>query len=146
MIINKTIEIGAPVEVAWSTWVDRMIDWWPYGTHSVGGDAVRSLVVEPKVGGRVYEVLDDGTEHDWGLISVFDPPKRLVQSWHPGTDPSTATELEVRFAGIGDGSRTRFELEHRGWERHPMGERMAQGYAVGWDFVLQEFPAIAVRT
>ncbi|HSM43794.1 MAG TPA: hypothetical protein VK969_02130, partial [Acidimicrobiia bacterium] len=36
--------------------------------------------------------------------------------WHLRRDRSDATDVEVRFLAAGP-SRTRIEIEHRGWER-----------------------------
>ena len=73
---------------------------------------------------------------------TWEPPHRFAMSWYPGSDPSSATELEVRFAREGEG--TRIELEHRGWEI--LGERAAQsrtGYDGGWITVLGFFETAA---
>jgi hypothetical protein len=59
-------------------------------------------------------------------------------SWYPGHDSSQATELEVRFAADGDG--TRVDLVHRGWEI--LAERAQEarsGYDSGWGDVLSYY-------
>ena len=56
-------------------------------------------------------------------------------SWYPGHDAAQATQLEVRFAAEGDG--TRVDLEHTGWEI--LAERAREtrnGYDAGWGTVL----------
>jgi uncharacterized protein YndB with AHSA1/START domain len=134
-VIRKAVTVGAPAERAFAVFTTEMGSWWPLGRHSVGLDDAVMVTVEEHAGGRVYETLADGSESDWGLISVWEPPHRLVFSWHPGRDAATAQEVDVRFTPEGGG--TRIELEHRGWEK--LGERageIASGYAAGWDVVL----------
>ena len=59
-------------------------------------------------------------------------------SWYPGHDASRATELEVRFAAEGDG--TRVELDHRGWEIHAeQAVETRDAYDGGWVTVLEHY-------
>jgi uncharacterized protein YndB with AHSA1/START domain len=102
---------------------------------------------DPGPDGRLVETLSDGRETVWGYILAWDPPHRLVFSWHPGhdcarTQVSEATEVEVRFSAAGDA--TEVELVHRHWER--LGERAAaarEEYHQGWDPVLARYVALA---
>ena len=97
------------------------------------------MVFEAREGGRLYERLSNGEECDWGEILVWDPPNRIVLTWHPGyEDPAEMTEIEVRFSAAGEG--TLVELVHTGWER--LGERRASarnGYNEGWNYVLGKY-------
>ena len=74
-----------------------------------------SVVFETREGGRIVETSTDGTENVWATVSVWEPPNRVVFSWAPDVDKAVQTEVEVRIAPDGDG--TRFELIHRGWEK-----------------------------
>lgn len=70
---------------------------------SIGEAEMADFVIEPKAGGRWYEVGVDGTECDTGLVSEYEPPNRLVLTWHLDgnlqydPDPAHASEVEVRF-------------------------------------------------
>lgn len=33
----------------------------------------------------------EGIEHDWGVVTVWDPPKRLAYLWHLGRNRDEAT-------------------------------------------------------
>lgn len=96
------------------------------------------MTFEGRVGGRVYETAPDGTEHLWGTVTEWDPPRRIVFTWHPGRPVDTRQEVEVTFQLAGEGSRT--DLVHSGWEH--LGERAAEiraNYDTGWDVVLGRY-------
>jgi hypothetical protein len=126
LVVRKSVMVEAPVERAFAVFTKGLSTWWPLETHHIGAQAAVAAVMEPRAGGRVYERAADGTECDWGLVRVWEPPGRLVVGWHLqddwsfDPDPARATEYEVRFIAEGEG-RTRVELEHRGFER--WGER-----------------------
>ena len=128
--IRKTVVVDfAPAE-AFELFTTRIASWWPVGTHSYGGDEVQDVVLEPHVGGRLYEVTDKG-EQDWGSVVAWDPPGRFVLDWQIGD--ARGTEVEVTFEAEGPGSRV--VLEHRGFgAADPRGR-----YASGWDVVLAPF-------
>ena len=111
VFIRKSVEVDAPVETAFRVFTEQAGSWWPLATKSVGQDEAVDLVFEPRAGGRVYERVRSGEEHDWGEILAWEPPERLVFTWHPGRAAETSQEVEVRFAPSGEG--TRLELEHR---------------------------------
>jgi len=41
-------------------------------------------VLQAGVGGRIYERAADGTEHEWGEVTVWQPPERLAYLWYLG--------------------------------------------------------------
>ena len=136
--IRKSADVAVPVETAFRVFTEEIGSWWPLATKSVGQDEAVDLTVEPGVGGRVYEQVRSGEEHDWGEILAWEPPHRLVFTWHPGRGAETGQEVEVTFAAISDG--TRVELEHRGWERlvGPGGE-IPSHFESGWEEALASY-------
>lgn len=136
--ITRSVEVGLAPEAAFALFTERASTWWPFATHSVAGDAAETAVFEPRVGGRVYERARDGSEHGWGEITHWDPPRRFALAWT--LDPSCAgTEVEVRFDPLSGG--TRVELEHRGWQK--ASPQLVEGYAGGWEHVLRTFAGAA---
>ena len=134
----KEVLVAIPPEDAWNLFTDGIDEWWPVESHSVGGDRVAAVVIEGSVGGRILERWGDGTESVWGEVQIWEPPRHLRCTWHPGRDASEATEVEVWFEDRDGGTRLR--LEHRGWERR--GEKaveMRSSYDSGWDFVLGRY-------
>lgn len=138
----KELTVAAPVERAWSVFTAEITSWWPADTHSISPERVREIVFEARLGGRIIERWDDGTEYSWGEVDLCEPPHRVRFSWHPSAEPRAATEVEVTFTPAGDGTNVR--LEHRGWER--LGEDGAASradYDPGWDYVLGRYAAAA---
>lgn len=133
--IRKSVRVGVPLEQAFRIFTDEIASWWPLATKSVGQAEAVDLTIEPRVGGRVYESVRSGEVHDWGEVLAWDPPRRLVFTWHPGRGAETGQEVEVTFAAAGED--TRVELEHRGWDRLvAAGEAIPEHYESGWDEVL----------
>ena len=138
LAIRKLVTVAVPVETAFRVFTEEVASWWPLATKSIGQEETETLVIEPRVGGRVYEQVRSGEEHDWGEILAWDPPRRFVFTWHPGRGAETGQEVEVTFAASGDG--TRVELEHRGWERLvSRAEDIPEHFESGWVEVLDHF-------
>ncbi len=134
--VRKTISVRCNQERAFSIFTDGIARWWPLKKLSLSQARAVSCAIEPRAGGTVYEVDNDGARIPWGQVLVWEPPSRLVMSWHPGSPAETAQEVEVRFTP--EGSGTRVDLEHRGWEK--LGERAAEArsnYDGGWVLVFE---------
>lgn len=135
--IRKSVTVQGPPEETFRLFTDGIAGWWPTDRYSVSQVRTRDVVLEPRAGGAVFEVRDDGQTFLWGSVLAWEPPGRLVLSWHPGRDPDAAQEIEVRFTAAADG--TRVDLEHRGWAR--LGAEAAtvrERYESGWAVVLGE--------
>jgi uncharacterized protein YndB with AHSA1/START domain len=140
--ITRSVIVRAPIERAFRVFTEEMGAWWPLQTHSVSVDqelGQRPVTVEMEtgVGGRIEEVLDDGSTRDWGEVVDWEPPRRVVLAWKPNERPTPPTEVDVRFSP--DGDATVVELEHRGWDRlGPAAAEIHPLYASenGWTMVL----------
>lgn len=136
--VVKEVRVPLSPADAFELFTARAASWWPLVTHSVGGEDAVACTFEPRVGGRLYETVRDGTEHTWGTILRWEPPARIALTWHPGRTPSTEQHLEVTFSRIEGGTLVR--LVHTGWERlGKAGPEERDSYVRGWDFVLARF-------
>ena len=144
--VTTSIVVDAPVEKAFDVFTQDMGGWWPPDHHILQAP-LAEMVLEPRVGGRIYDVGTDGSQCQWARVLAFDPPSRFVFSWDISlqweveTDHSKASEVEVRFTAE-DAKRTRVELEHRHLDRHGDGwEAMSDGIgsADGWGSGLRRF-------
>jgi uncharacterized protein YndB with AHSA1/START domain len=138
--VVKSLVVARSQADAFRIYTDEISMWWPKHKFSIGAENVASVALEGRVGGRIFERWHDGSEKLWGTVIAWEPPARLVYTWHVATDPEHTSEVELRFAALG-ANRTRVTLEHRHWERMS-GERAAavrENYDNGWQVVLYEF-------
>jgi len=141
LTIRKSVTVSCSPAEAFELFTERKTEWWPYESHAASGEKPAEVVYEPRVGGRVYDRLNDGRENQWATVLVWEPPHRVAIEWrvNPANPP---TELEVQFTPEGAG--TRVDLEHRGWERYEERANEFFGeYNTGWDFVLGRYVAAA---
>lgn len=142
LVIRKSVTVSVPPEQAFRVFTEGIASWWPMHHHAVETDKAEAIVLEGEVGGRLYERTSEGVEHAWGVVTAWEPPDRVAFTWHPGRDEKTAQQIEVTFAS--EGTATRVELLHAGWERY--GEKAAESmsqYDSGWATVLGSFAEAA---
>jgi uncharacterized protein YndB with AHSA1/START domain len=139
--IEIAFEVACPVDRAFELWTAGIGRWWPKD-HTVTAAPDLAVVLEGRIGGRIFERLASGIEHDWGEITIWEPPTRLGYTWHLNRDRADATDVEIRF--VPRGALTRIEIEHRGWERLGRGgadwRDRNQG---GWSTLLPHYVAEA---
>jgi uncharacterized protein YndB with AHSA1/START domain len=138
--LKLSFDIDCSPEQAFEVWTGRIGTWWPTD-HTVSGQPGLEIVLQSGVGGRIYERTTEGVEYEWGQVTVWEPPGRLVYEWHLRQDRADATEVEIRFLPHG-AAATRVVIEHRGWERLGSAgdERRAQNRG-GWESLLPHFRA-----
>lgn len=142
--IRLTFEVDCAPDRAFEMWTARISQWWP-PDHTVSGGTGLAVVIEGRPGGRIFERTAAGVEHEWGEVTVWEPPTRLGYLWHLRRDRADATEVEIRFVPGGPAT-TRVEIEHRGWELLGAGGRewRDRNYG-GWSTLLPHFVAAAGR-
>ncbi|MGH9217109.1 MAG: SRPBCC family protein [Acidimicrobiales bacterium] len=147
--VRTAITVAISQQRAFEVFTAQFGTWWPK-EYSIGEADMANFVLEPKVGGRWYEVGVDGKQCDTGRVTAFEPPERVVLAWHLNEnwqydpDPAHASEVEVRFIAE-DLQHTRVELEHRAFERHGAGaQAVHDGVDQGWSYCLDLFAKQAV--
>lgn len=121
-------------ETAFRLWTEAIGKWWP-ADHTVSGDPA-AVVFEGRVGGRVFERARDGSEHEWGRVTLWEPPARLGYTWYLGAESDDATDVRIGFRD-GGGEGTVVEIQHQGWER--LGTRAAdrrERNRAGWESLI----------
>ncbi|MGH3763181.1 SRPBCC family protein [Actinophytocola sp.] len=142
--VDKTVTVRAGRERAFTVFTERFHSWWP--GHHIGGAELADVIIEPREGGRWYEHGVDGSECDWGRVLAWEPPARLVLSWHLRADfsyepdPAKASEIEVRFVAEAP-DRTRVEFSHHHIERHDDPDGVVEGVDSpgGWTSILAAY-------
>jgi uncharacterized protein YndB with AHSA1/START domain len=149
--VRRAITVKVSQARAFEVFTKNFGCWWP-ASHSIGKSPLRNAVIEPEVGGRWYEVGEDGTECEWGKVLAWDPPSRVLLAWQLGADwrfnANLITEVEVRFTPEGTAS-TLVELEHRHLERMgPAAEaaRTAIASDNGWRSIIARYAEFAAQS
>jgi hypothetical protein len=113
--VRREVVVEVDRARAFQIFTADMTSWWP-PEHHIGSAPIEEIVVEPRVGGRWFTRHRDGTETSTGVVTLWEPPGRLVVTWQIGADwryhDDLVTAVEVRFEEAGPG-RTRVQLEHR---------------------------------
>jgi len=145
--VRTSVTVDVSREHAFSVFTQRFGAWWP-PSHHISEVPLAEVRVEPRAGGRWYEVGTDGTECDWGSVLTWDPPARLVLGWQLDAtfrfNPDFVTEVEVTFTADGP-NRTQVVLEHRNLERYgERGEEIRRtiGGDEGWPMILASFAGL----
>lgn len=136
--VRKQLKVSLRVEKAFDLFTAGIGTWWPMATHSVGEEQAETCFFEGWVGGRIMEVLKDGSQSEWGRVLVWEPVHKVSFHWYPGREADTAQIVTVTFSEIPGGSLV--ELVHTGWET--LGEEAfarREGYDTGWDYVLAKY-------
>jgi uncharacterized protein YndB with AHSA1/START domain len=147
--VRKQIVVPASQQRAFEVFTAGFGDFKPR-EHNLMTSPITRTVFEPRVGGHIVDVAEDGTECRWARILAYEPFDRVMFSWDIGpdwrlvTDPDSASEVEVRFVAESP-ERTRVELEHRHLDRHGPGwEAVRDGIAddAGWPLYLDRYAAL----
>ena len=138
--IRKVVRVPLSVAAAFELFTDGISSWWPLSSHSVAGADAQAVVFERGVDGRIYELSRDGRESEWGRVTAWSPPNRVVFTWHPGRSSRTQGTVAVSFVDAernDSRQETIVTLEHSGWERLGEGAvELHRDYDSGWDLVL----------
>ncbi|MGH9626568.1 MAG: SRPBCC family protein [Bryobacteraceae bacterium] len=149
--VRKSVRVQVPQAVAWRVFTEQMGTWWPLENYKIGQARAINAVVEPGIGGRWYEVGEDGSTCQWGSVLAWEPQSRLLLSWDITADwqydPSLKTEIEICFIPEGKNA-TRVDLEHRRLDRY--GARRDQMRRIfeaegDWGRLLEMFARAAVN-
>lgn len=143
--VEAEVTVRTDPEAAFSAFTAGLSTWWPTA-WSWGPDDLDRHELEPRDGGRVTEFHADGYQLDWGRVTEWNPPTRLVLDWAVGPDrvpcPDTPSRLTVLF--LVDGASTRVALVHDRLEAHGEGAAAyaeALGSEEGWSWALRRFAA-----
>ena len=72
--IRRSVVVTCSPTKAFEVFTAKMDGWWPIRVHSRAADRgdgsvkAERVVLEPWVGGRLFEVMSDGSEGSWGTI------------------------------------------------------------------------------
>src|SRR3984885_6062197 len=136
-VVQTSIVVEASADRAVRVFTEQLGEFKPR-EHNMLGVEIAETVLEPRVGGAVFDRGVDGTVCRWARVLAYEPPDRLVISWDISPrweierDPQKSSEVEIRFIAE-SADRTRVELEHRHLERHGDGWQSIRDGVAGED-------------
>jgi hypothetical protein len=66
-VVRRQIVVDAPIAKAFATFVDRFGDFKP-PEHNLLAAPITTTTFEPRVGGHIYDVAEDGSECRWARV------------------------------------------------------------------------------
>jgi len=143
--VVTSVEVKAPPARAFEIFTGDIGRWWPAG-KTVAKTPHVNVVIEPRAGGRWYEIDAEGAVTPWGEVMAWEPPRRLLLGWRLNSrftyDADFLTEVELTFAPRGAG--TLVTLEHRNLERFgDDADKLAGQLGGGWPTFLGQFASFA---
>ncbi|HUQ39383.1 MAG TPA: hypothetical protein VM030_04455, partial [Acidimicrobiales bacterium] len=97
--VESELRVEAPPARVFTALTAEQHAWYPY---NYGGERVRDIVFEPRVGGAVFEDWGDGAGHHYGTVTHYDTPTAVtIRGGLPG-----GTVLENVFHLEADGDAT----------------------------------------
>ena len=89
--VVKSIDVRRSAADAFRVFTEEISAWWPLQSHTraktAEGQRTVRVMIEPRVGGRVYETLATGEELDWGEVREWSPGRAVcdgVAPWPAG--------------------------------------------------------------
>ena len=145
--VVKSLRVEAPIARAFDVFTSGIFRWWPHN-GSIGKGPLRNVSIEPRQGGRWVETDADGVERVFATVTHWDPPRRLVMTWHAGVnaileDKRNPSELDVRFNADGPNA-TQVQLTHHKFDAVE-GAKIRAAVEKGWPMLLKLFADEAQR-
>jgi uncharacterized protein YndB with AHSA1/START domain len=147
--VRKSVRVKAPVAHAFNVFTEGLARWWP-PNFGVGKTPIRTVLMEPRLGGRWLEIAEDGTQTVVGTITLWDPPRHLVVLWQINAqwkpDATMRSEVDVRFTPEGRDA-TLVELVHHKFETMgaDAGASLRRDVDRGWPGLIDRFAHEAER-
>ncbi len=116
--VSATVTANVAVDppTAFRVFTEEIDAWWLRGPRYRNDGAPSTMKLEPRLGGRLLQIYDDGREpFALGKVLVWEPPARFVLEWRLSNfAPDEATEVDVRFDGTETGG-TCVVVTHSGY-------------------------------
>jgi uncharacterized protein YndB with AHSA1/START domain len=124
--VEQEVIINAAPERVFAALTSQVSAWW--GAPYLLTDAPQAIILEPTVGGRLYEVSGEGEGALWATVTAIQKNQRLELTGPIGM--SGAMHSVVSFALELKGKATVVKLAHHAVGE--LGEDTEANYGAGW--------------
>lgn len=127
--LEMECRLNAPVEKVFAAMTTELDEWWAFRFNDAS-----KVVLEPWVGGRVFEDWGDGRGALYGHVCYYDPPYKLGTRGPGGIDGNYANINWEIFQRDGEG--TLYRKSFRLWGEVP--EEAEQMYTQGMKAIMEQ--------
>lgn len=103
-------DVPCAAQPAFEAFTERTAEWWN-AEASGSPESFSHVSFEPRAGGAVSEVAEDGTGTRRGEVTEWVPGKKLVFTFSKAADASDPSTITVDFIHTGDDAAT-VRIEH----------------------------------
>ncbi len=126
--VRLEIPIKASRAKVWQALVGDIGRWWP--AHFYTSAAAKNFVVEPRVGGRVYEDWGEGAGGLWATVVLFQPDEKMQWSGDIFPDFGGVGRYFATFTLVADKKHTVLHFHDGGYGMLKPGH--ADSLRSGW--------------
>ena len=140
--VELEITINAPREEVWKAFVEESNAWWHKDFYVSKRPA--KFVIEPKLGGRMFEDCGDGTGFTWFTILGIEPNESLYVTGHirpPYGGPCTT----LIWFSLENKGKDKTVLKISDTTHGHVSEAMAESMDSGWKMLFNELKALAEK-
>ncbi len=132
------IDIDAPVKTVWKCFLEDIGEWWSLANFAATGGTMH---LEPRAGGRLYEVGPNGHELLWAHLIELLPEQRLFFHGAMGAPyaPACITLYQFNFESNGKGTRVSIRDELIGNVDAKTPKSMTDGWTLLMEQGLKKF-------
>jgi DNA-binding transcriptional ArsR family regulator/uncharacterized protein YndB with AHSA1/START domain len=130
--IQLEIAIAASPETVWKALTTEMAAWWP--KDFLIGPA-QGLIVEPHVGGRIYEDWGDGDGACWGTVIVLETGKKIQWAGDLTAEYGGPARTFTTYTLVPQGEGTLLQFRDTPFGR--LGDGAGTGMEDGWKQLLE---------
>jgi uncharacterized protein YndB with AHSA1/START domain len=137
--VELEVKIDSSLERVWKAIVEETSEWWPREFFTSAG--TKGFIIEPRLGGRVYEDWGGGAGLLWFTVIGLNPPTTLLLLGHltPAFGGPAMSVLELALQSVGESVVLRVTETVSGRAEQSMEATLRDGWIAIFDAGLRVF-------
>jgi uncharacterized protein YndB with AHSA1/START domain len=132
MQVEQEISINASAERVFEAMTQDVSAWW--GAPYLLTASPQAIILEPQVGGRLYEQSGSGDGALWATVTTIKKNERLELTGPVGASEALHSVVTFSLEPKNEGEATLLKLSHQAIG--PFGEDTQANYNAGWQDLL----------